>query len=72
MNKEYLSYRFGFMAVKKGFATPEQVSKALEVQFEENVLAEKHRRIGEILVDMGFMSTPQIQEVLDSMSKKTS
>jgi len=70
MEKEYLEYRFGFMAVKKGFATPEQVTKALEVQFEENVLAEKHRLIGEILIDMGFMNTSQVDEVLEEMSAK--
>ena len=70
MVKEYLSYRFGFMAVKKGFATPEQVSKALDVQFEENVTAEKHRLTGEILVDLGFMSTSQVNEVLENISKK--
>lgn len=70
MEKEYLEYRFGFMAVKKGFATPEQVTKALEVQFEENVLAGKHRLIGEILIDLGFMNSSQVDEVLAEMSAK--
>ena len=70
MGKEYLQYRFGFMAVKKGFVTPEQVSKALDVQFKENVTAEKYRLTGEILVDMGFMSTSQVNEVLENISKK--
>jgi hypothetical protein len=68
MGNEYLTYRFGFMAVKKGFATPEQVSKALEVQFDENVAAKKHRLIGEILVDMGFLGTSQVNQVLESIS----
>ena len=68
MGNEYLTYRFGFMAVKKGFATPEQVSNALEVQFDENVAARKHRLIGEILLDMGFMETSQVNKVLEDMS----
>ncbi len=68
MNKDYLQYRFGFLAVEKGFATPNQVSKALEIQFEENVNIEKHRLIGEILVDMGFMTPSQVSEVLESFS----
>ncbi len=68
MGNEYLTYRFGFMAVKKGFATPEQVSKALELQFDENVAVKKHRLIGEILLDMGFMETPQVNQVLEDMS----
>ena len=70
MGNEYLTYRFGFMTVKKGFATPEQVSNALEVQFDENVASEKHRLIGEILVDMGIMDTSQVNEVLESMAEK--
>lgn len=71
MVKEYLEYRFGFIAVKKGFATPEQVSKALEVQFEENVLAEKHRLIGEILINLGFMTASQVDQVLEEISAKS-
>ena len=71
MDKEYLEYRFGFIAVNKGFVTTEQVSKVLGVQVEENVLAEKHRKTGEIMVDMGFMNTSQVDEVLEQMSKKT-
>jgi len=70
MGNEYLTYRFGFMAVQKGFATPEQVSNALEVQFDENVETKKHRLIGEILVDMGIMDTSQVNEVLEDMSNK--
>ncbi len=70
MGNEYLTYRFGFMAVKKGFAAPEQVSKALEIQFDENVAAKKHRLIGEILVDMGFLDTSQVNKVLESMSER--
>ncbi len=70
MDNEYLTYRFGFMAVKKGFAAPEHVSKALEVQFDENVAAKKHRLIGEILVDMGLMDTSQVNKVLENMAEK--
>lgn len=72
MDKEFLTYRFGFVAVKNGFVSPEQVSNALEVQFKENLKAEKHRRIGEILVEMGFMSVSQVDEVLTEISNKTS
>jgi hypothetical protein len=68
MGNEYLTDRFGLMAVKKGFATPEQVSKALEVQFDENVATKKHRLIGEILLDMGFMETSQVNKVLEDLS----
>jgi len=70
MGKEYLTFRFGFVAVKKGFVTPEQVSRALEVQVKENVSLQKHRRIGEILVEMGFMDSAEVNEVLSDMSAR--
>jgi len=69
MSKEYLTYRFGFVAVKKGFATPDQVSRALDVQLEENLTTEKHRLIGDILVGHGAMNESQVQEVLKEMEK---
>jgi hypothetical protein len=69
MSKEYLTFRFGFVAVKEGFVTPEQVAKALDAQIEENMKEKKHRRIGEILVEMGFMSTSQVNHVLETMTK---
>ena len=31
-----------------------------------------HKHIGEIFVDMGFMSTSQVNEVLEALSKKES
>ncbi|MBE0664621.1 MAG: hypothetical protein IH584_02275 [Candidatus Aminicenantes bacterium] len=68
MSKEFLTFRFGFVAVKKGFATPEQVASALEAQIKENVSVKKHRRIGEIMVEMGLMNTDEVREVLDDMS----
>ncbi|MDF1592732.1 MAG: hypothetical protein P1P89_14540 [Desulfobacterales bacterium] len=68
MGKEFLTFRFGFVAVKKGFVTPEQVASALEAQIKENVSVKKHRRIGEIMVEMGLMNTDEVREVLDDMS----
>jgi len=67
MDPAYLQLRFGIIAVKKKFATLQQVSKALEVQFAENVSEGKHRRIGDILVDMGFMTPSQVKEVAESV-----
>jgi len=68
MGKEFLTFRFGFVAVKKGFVTPDQVASALEIQIKENVSVKKHRRIGEIMVEMGFMDTDEVRDVLDDMS----
>jgi hypothetical protein len=65
--KEYFEHRFGLIAVKKGFVTPEQFIKAFDIQFNENLSALKHRRIGEIFVDMGLMNASQVKEVLDDI-----
>jgi len=70
--KEHFEHHFGFVAVKKGFVTPEQFIKAFDVQFHENISSLNHRRIGEIFVDMGFMSTSQVNEVLKTLSEKDS
>ena len=61
--------RFGMVAVDKGFVNTEDVIKALEVQYKENVFSEKHRLIGEILKDQGLMTTEQIEEVLQILDE---
>ena len=60
--------RFGTIAVEKGYITIDQLMDALEIQVRENLARERHRLIGEILFDLGFLTQPQIEEVLKSMS----
>ena len=55
--------RFGELAVKMGFITQGQLNDALVKQEEENRL-NRHRVIGLILHDEGWLSTAQIEEVL--------
>lgn len=64
--------RFGMVAVDKGFVKTEDVIKALETQYKENVFSEKHRLIGEILNDQGLMTTEQIDEVLQILDEHRS
>jgi hypothetical protein len=68
MAEEYLTYRFGIVAVKKGFVTPDQVVRALESQVEENLSQNIHKLIGEIFVDKGLMTVEQVDEVVKDMS----
>jgi hypothetical protein len=70
--KEHFEHRFGLVAVKKGFVTSEQFIKAVDIQFKENLSSLRHRRIGEIFVDMGLMSESQVNEVLETLSKGNS
>ncbi|MBW1767952.1 MAG: hypothetical protein JRJ65_13020 [Deltaproteobacteria bacterium] len=66
---EQLKKRFGFMAVKKGFITVEQLIEAMKIQVREEIKDGKHRIIGTILVEMGIMNTSQVNEVLESIEK---
>ncbi len=60
--------RFGVVAVKGGFITPEQLTDALKIQVMEELKGDKRRLIGKILYGKGYITMPQIAEVLVSMS----
>ena len=59
--------RFGTIAVEKGYITIDQLMDALDVQVREDLSGIKHRLIGKILYDLGFLTIDQIQRVLASM-----
>ena len=59
--------RFGFIAVEKGFITADQLVEAFKVQVLEEIEKEKHRLIGAILFEHGFITLPQIDEVIESL-----
>ncbi|PLX88647.1 MAG: hypothetical protein C0618_03810 [Desulfuromonas sp.] len=55
--------RFGELALKMGYITPEQLSTALARQEQDN-RSNHHRVLGLILYDEGWMTTTQIEQVL--------
>ena len=61
--------RFGEIAVRLGFATPEQIGPALAQQEALSRESSSHRLIGVLLVEMGAMSTAQVVRVLKEMSQ---
>ena len=61
--------RFGIIAVKKGFATPEQIVKAFEIQLSEDLAGGKHSRLGKILLDQGAITPPQLNKILQDLKK---
>ena len=69
MRAEPTEIRFGWVAVQKGFVTPKQVIDALVVQVKENFHTGKHRRIGEIFLEQGFMDGSQLDEVLHTLKQ---
>ena len=63
-----LDNRFGVVAIKCGFITPEQLLESMEIQVYGNIEDSKHRLIGEILREKGYITEPQIDDELESMS----
>jgi len=67
MPMKQIEKRFGTMAIEKGFITIDQLLDALEVQVREDLEGVKHRLIGRILYDLGFLTLSQIERVIGSM-----
>ena len=67
MPMEKLDKRFGTVATEKGFITIEHLFEAMKIQILEGLDGDKHRVIGQILWEKGYMNTKQINEVLKSM-----
>lgn len=63
--------RFGTIAVENGFINPHQMTEALAIQAQENVKQSYHRKIGVILIDLGYMSTNQVRHVLVQLRRHT-
>jgi hypothetical protein len=59
--------RFGVVAIQKGFVTLGQVVDAFRIQIEEEFYKDKHRHLGEILLEQGLINQSQIGEVLKSL-----
>jgi hypothetical protein len=60
----HFQQRFGMVAIRKEFITLHQLVEAMTIQVREDVEGKPHRRIGEILTDLGHMTPSQIQVVL--------
>jgi len=71
METEDIEIRFGVLAVRMGFASPDQIVDALDIQVKENLFTGKHRRIGSILLDQGILSRSQMQEVVKELDQTT-
>lgn len=61
--------RFGYIAIEKRFINPEQLREALDIQIREETKNGKHLFIGEILLDLNYLTLEQIEEVLLILTK---
>ena len=69
VTSESIRKRFGVIAIEKGFITAEQLIHAIEKQIRDEIGQERHRLIGEILCENGYMTKPQCDEVLMELGK---
>lgn len=62
--------RFATIAVSKGFITAEQAKAALSEQLDEDLANKRHRLVGAILLEKGWITIPQIDIVLKELFPK--
>lgn len=67
MTVEGLDKRFGMTAIENGFIDSGQLLEAVQIQIFENLEDNRHRLIGEILQEKGYITDEQINEVLNLM-----
>ena len=61
--------RFGYVAMEKQFINPEQLGEAFDIQMTEETKNSKQLFIGEILLDLNYLTLEQIEEVLVILTK---
>ena len=69
VTSESIRKRFGVIAIEKGFIAAEQLIHAIEEQIRDEIAQERHRLIGEILCEKGYMTKEQCDEVLMELGK---
>ena len=69
VTSESIRKRFGVIAIEKGFIATEQLIHAIEEQIRDEIAQERHRLIGEILCEKGYMTKEQCDEVLMELGK---
>ncbi len=68
LSREYRP-QFGQIAVDLRFVTEKQLKEALVEQVEDDLSNKPHRFIGRILFEHGWLTSEQINIVLDILSK---
>jgi hypothetical protein len=59
--------RFGNIAIDKGFITTQQLVESLNIQVMEEIRDGKHRLIGEILLDLKYITLEHVEAVLSEL-----
>jgi hypothetical protein len=56
---------FGEVALEKKYVTPEQLYEALTHQARSKVDGRTEKLLGQVLLEMGYLSEVQVREILD-------
>ncbi|MCI0651010.1 MAG: hypothetical protein L0Z55_03925 [Planctomycetes bacterium] len=56
---------FGEVALEQGFVTASQLYEALTVQARRKAEAKPDKLLGQILLELGYMGSEQVQAVID-------
>ncbi|MEW6666517.1 MAG: hypothetical protein AB1512_15005 [Thermodesulfobacteriota bacterium] len=67
--QEKFEPRFGDIAISKGFVTVEQIIEGMSEQVKEETTTGVRRLLGEILMDLGFMTAESVEYVLREMNR---
>lgn len=59
-----LEKRFGITAVDKGLITADQLIEAMTLQIREELAQRRHRPVGQILLELGYLDRLQVRQVL--------
>lgn len=58
---------FGEVAFEKGYISVEQLYEALSIQARDEVQGRPYRFLGQILIDLGYMTEKQVLDVLNEL-----
>ena len=67
-----LKKKFGTIAIKEGYITPEQLKEAFAYQLEMEIKEGSSNPIGEILLHLGYIDRAQINEILAQLTEQES
>lgn len=72
MDTDKRQFHFGMIAIEKGYVTADQVMKALDEQIEEEQSTGSHSWIGTILLEHGWITLAQHDDILQIMESARS
>ena len=60
--------KFGRIPVERKMITRKQLATAMQIQVSDDIEQKPHRRVGEILQDLGYLNKAQVAEVLKEIA----